>query len=85
MRGILNDITRFARSRSSGEWKEFLREKAGDLRGAIQDNGEKAAFAAFAIGIFVVLFFRLFLILVALGALSFLTLLWISDSGTEAK
>jgi hypothetical protein len=83
MRGILNDITRFARSRSSEEWKVFLRQKVGDLRGGIQDNGEKSALAAFAIGIFVVLFFKLFLILLALGALSFLTLLWLSDSGTE--
>lgn len=81
MRGILNDITRFARSRSSEGWKEFLREKAEELRGSIQDNGEKAAVAAFAVGIFVVLFFKLFLIIVALGALSFLTLLWLSDSG----
>lgn len=83
MRGIFSDITRFARSRSSEEWKVFLWQKVEGLRGSIQDNGEKAALAAFGIGIFVVLFFKLFLILVALGALSFLTLLWLSDSGVE--
>lgn len=85
MRNILSDITRFARSRSSDEWKSFLRQKLEDLRVSIRENGEKAAFAAFAVGIFVVLFFKLFLILVALGALSFLTLLWLSDSSAKAE
>jgi hypothetical protein len=85
MRNIFNDITQFARSRSSDEWKAFLWQKFDDLRIAVRDNGEKAAFAAFAVGIFVVLFFKLFLILVALGGLAFLTILWLSDSGAEAR
>lgn len=85
MRNIFNDITRFARSRSSEGWKAFLWEKFDDIRASVRDNGEKAAFAAFAIGIFVVLFFKLFLAVVALGALCFLTILWLSDSEAEAK
>ena len=80
MRNILKDITEFARSRSSEGWKTLARERYEDLRIAVRENGEKSALAAFGIGIVVVLFFKLFLILVALAALSFLTILWLAES-----
>ncbi len=80
MRNILKDITEFARSRSAEGWKTLARERYDDLRIAVRENGEKSALAAFGIGIVVVLFFKLFLILVALAALSFLTILWLAES-----
>ena len=80
MRNILKDITEFARSRSAEGWKTLARERCDDLRIAVRENGEKSALAAFGIGIVVVLFFKLFLILVALAALSFLTILWLAES-----
>lgn len=80
MRNILNDITRFARSRSSDEWKSFAREKLDDLRVSVRENGEKAAVIGFGVGIVVVLFFKLFLALAAISVLAFLTLLWLADS-----
>ena len=80
MRNILKDITEFARSRSAEGWKTLARERYEDLRIAVRENGEKSALAAFGIGIVVVLFFKLFLILVALAALSFLTILWLAES-----
>jgi hypothetical protein len=80
MRNIFKDITQFARSRSSEEWKRLAFDKLDDLRVAVRDNGEKSAILAFGVGIVVVLFFKLFLILVALAALSFLTVLWLSEA-----
>ncbi len=80
MRNILKDITEFARSRSAEGWKSLARERYDDLRLSVRENGEKAALTAFGIGILVVLFFKLFLILVALAALSFLTILWLAES-----
>ena len=80
MRNILKDITEFARSRSAEGWKTLARERYEDLRIAVRENGEKSALAAFGIGIVVVLFFKLFLIFVALAALSFLTILWLAES-----
>jgi hypothetical protein len=80
MRNILKDITEFARSRSAEGWKTLARERFDELRIAVRENGEKSALAAFGIGIVVVLFFKLFLVLVALAALSFLTILWLAES-----
>jgi hypothetical protein len=80
MRTIVRDITQFARSRSSDEWKRLALDKLDDLRIAVRDNGERAAIAAFVVGIVVVLFFKLFLIVSAVAALSFLTILWLSES-----
>jgi len=80
MRNIFKDITQFARSRTSAEWKKLVFDQLDDLRLTVRDNGEKAALVAFGVGILMVLFFKLFLILCAVAALSFLTLLWLSEA-----
>jgi hypothetical protein len=80
MRNILKDITQFARSRSSDEWKSLAWQRMDDLRITVRENGEKAAVVAFGVGIVVVVFFKLFLILSAVAALSFLTILWLSET-----
>jgi hypothetical protein len=80
MRNVVKGITEFARSRSAEGWKALAREKFEDLRVAVQENGEKSAVVAFVVGVLVVFFFKLFLILVALAALSFLTILWLAES-----
>ncbi|MEN9847260.1 MAG: hypothetical protein RIS36_2407 [Pseudomonadota bacterium] len=80
MRNIVKDITGFARSRSAEGWKSIARERLDDLRIAVRENGEKSALAAFGVGVFVVLFFKLFLIVVAVAALSFLTIMWLAES-----
>jgi len=80
MRNIFKDITQFARSRTSAEWKKLVSDQLDDLRLTVRDNGEKAALVAFGVGILMVLFFKLFLIVCALGALSFLTVLWLSET-----
>lgn len=80
MRNILKDITQFARCRSSDEWKSLAWQRMDDLRITVRENGEKAAVVAFGVGIVVVVFFKLFLILSAVAALSFLTILWLSET-----
>lgn len=80
MRNIFKDITQFARSRSSEEWKRLTLGKLEILRVGVRENGEVAAIVAFAVGVVVVLFFKLFLILLAVAVLSFLTILWLSEA-----
>jgi len=58
-------------------------QKLDDLRVMVRDNGEKAALLGFAIGIGVVLFFKIFLFLAAIAVLSFLTILWLSESSED--
>lgn len=82
MRNIFKDITQFARSKSSREWADLMWQTLGDMRAMVRDNGEKAALIAFVVGIVVVVFFKLFLVVAAVAALLFLTLLWISDTGS---
>jgi len=80
MRNVWKDITEFARSRSAEDWKTLASDTYDQMRITVRDNGEKSALVAFGVGILVVSFFKLFLILVALSALSFLTLLWLAES-----
>jgi hypothetical protein len=80
MRNVAKDITEFARSRSAEGWKTLARERYDGLRIAVRENGEKSALIAFGVGIVVVVFFKLFLIVVALAALCFLTILWLAES-----
>jgi hypothetical protein len=80
MRNVWKDITEFARSRTAEEWKTLASERYDQLRITVRENGEKSALMAFGVGILVVIFFKLFLILVALAALSFLTLLWLAEA-----
>jgi hypothetical protein len=80
MRNVWKDITEFARSRSAEDWKTLASDTYDQMRITVRDNGEKSALVAFGVGILVVSFFKFFLILVALSALSFLTLLWLAES-----
>lgn len=80
MRNVWKDITEFARSRTAEEWKTLASERYDQLRISVRENGEKSALVAFGVGILVVIFFKLFLVLVALAALSFLTLLWLAEA-----
>jgi hypothetical protein len=80
MRNVWKDITEFARSRTAEEWKTLASERYDQLRITVRENGEKSALVAFGVGILVVIFFKLFLILVAVAALSFLTLLWLAEA-----
>ncbi|MEY4669755.1 MAG: hypothetical protein RL518_2454 [Pseudomonadota bacterium] len=80
MPNVWKVITEFARARSAEGWKALAAERFDELRVLVRENGEKSALVAFGVGILVVFFFKLFLIIVALSALAFLTILWLADS-----
>lgn len=68
------------RRRSREEWRDFFRERIMHIRIYIQENGEKAAILALLLGIFSVLFFKLFILGVCLLALWVLIVTVISES-----
>ena len=57
-------------SKTRAEWYQFLRERATDVRIWMQEHGEKGAAIAFAIGVCVVLFFKLFMLILVLAVIA---------------
>ena len=57
----------FLRKRSREEWQQIFVEQWTDARIWIQENGEKAAIVALAVGIALVLFYKIVLIIAAIG------------------
>ena len=76
----MNRITEFARTRSEDEWRAYAGEQMRHLRHSIRDNGEKAAVLGFALGIFIVVFFKLFVVLLMLSVAAYCTVLILADS-----
>lgn|GEM_PF-1974471 len=74
MRNIFQPIVGFARSRTQEEWKALLGSQIGRGRVFVRENGEVAAVLGFAFGIGMVLFFKLFVVVFCLAALSYLLL-----------
>lgn len=81
MRQIIDHITEFARSRTPEGWKLLVYQKVDEARGWVREHGEGAALGAFGLGIFIVIFFKLFVVILSLAALAYLTLIAISESG----
>lgn len=79
MRRIIDHITQFARSRTQAEWNELVHGKLVELRTFVRENGEKAAGLGFVLGILIVLFIKPFIVLVAMVALVYLTILALAD------
>ena len=61
------DPIQFIRRRSREEWQGIFMEYWTDARIWIQENGEKAAVIALALGVALVLFYKIVLIVLALG------------------
>ncbi|MFO0416668.1 MAG: hypothetical protein ACK5Y6_05205 [Pseudomonadota bacterium] len=79
MGGIISKITDFARSRSKAEWQALVEGYWLDLKEYARANGEKAAVIGFALGIFIVVFYKLALLLACLAVLVYQLLLLIAD------
>ncbi len=79
-REIRSRITEFAQSRTEGEWRAYLRERLLYVREIIRQNGEKAAVLGFGLGILIVLFFKLFIVLLMLAIAAYSTILILADS-----
>ena len=53
------DPIRFIRTRSREQWQQWATDRYEILRAWIKDNGEKASLVAFALGIALVLLYKL--------------------------
>lgn len=67
------------RSKSKLEWQRFFQDKLLHIREYVRGHGEKSAIFAFVAGVFMVIFFKVTLVLVCLAALAYLLILLISD------
>ena len=64
------DPISFIRTRSREQWQQWASDQYATLRGWVQQNGEKASVAAFALGIALVLFYKIIIGLFALGVIA---------------
>lgn len=71
------------RSRSRKGWRDFVFQKLSELRNWIQEHGEKGAILTFALGILLVMFFRFFLFLVAVGIIAGYVIWYIAPADSE--
>lgn len=76
-------LQRFVYSRSGDEWKRFFLSQGSSLREFVRNNGEKAAGLGFLLGIFLVLFFKLALIVLAAAVILIVGIIIWADSRPE--
>lgn len=74
MRNIFQPLVDFAGSRTQQEWNEVFKGRLEAVRRFVRENGEVAALVGFGVGIAIVLFFKLFVFLFCLIALSYFVL-----------
>ena len=74
MRNIFQPLIDFAGSRTQQEWNEVFQGRFEGVRTFVRENGEISAVVGFGVGIAMVLFFKLFLLLFCMLALSYLVL-----------
>ena len=79
MRRVIDNIKNTIRSKTSDEWRAYFQGKVQALRAFVQANGEKAALAGFVLGIVIVLFYKLFILIVTLATLAYLIVITASD------
>lgn len=82
---LLEDIHSKIKARSKEEWISVLTQKIRDLRAYIQDNGEIGFVAAFVLGIFVVVFFKLAFAIFFLMALAGAMVWCLAESDIERR
>lgn len=75
MRNIFQPLIDFAGSRTQQEWNQVFQGQVEGVRTFVRQNGEIAALVGFGVGIAMVLFFKVFLLLFCLLALSYLVLI----------
>ena len=68
------------RSKSKREWQQFFEERMSMARDYLRANGEQGALIGFGVGIFIVLFFKLALLIACLLGLAYLLIQIIADS-----
>jgi len=71
---IIDDVMKVVHSRSQSEWQSYFQERVDRLREYLRAHGEQGALLGFAVGIFIVLCFKLALFLVVVAVLAYLAL-----------
>jgi hypothetical protein len=79
MRGVLEEVRRIIRAKTQSQWKAFFRAQIDAIRAFAQTQGEKAAFGGFLVGIFIVLFYKLFIFIVTILTLVYLIIITAAD------
>jgi hypothetical protein len=77
---FVDSLVASIRSKSKQEWQEFFQERMTLAREYLRAHGEQGALIGFGIGIFIVLCFKLALLLACLGGLAYLLIQIIADS-----
>jgi predicted PurR-regulated permease PerM len=64
---IVDNFTSWAKSRTRTGWKALVRDSYTEMRIWLQENGEKAFVIGLMVGFALIVFFKLFAFLFALG------------------
>lgn len=68
-------IGNFINQRTKAQWQQLLREKWTNVRIFVQEHGEISALLGFGIGVFVVLFYKVFALIACILMLAYLTVM----------
>jgi len=79
------EIFNFIRKRSREEWSALAREKWTNLRVWLQENGELGAIAAFILGIFLVLAWKLVIVSLLIACALLLSAWFYAQPAAEKK
>lgn len=77
---LIDEAKRIIRSKTKDEWQGWFGAQLAAARTYIQDNGEKAALAGFLVGIFIILFYKLFIFILTLLTLAYLIIITMADA-----
>jgi len=80
MKNVMQWVTDTIRARSRDEWQSFFQGKVADIREYARAHGERAALIAFGLGIFLVLCYKLALVVACIAVLAYQLILIISDT-----
>jgi hypothetical protein len=83
MKGAIDRITSFIRSRTRQEWQQYFSDRLTQLREFVKSEGEKAAIIGFCLGIFIVIFYKFAIVLMCLGLVAHQLILIISDTSKD--
>jgi hypothetical protein len=80
MMRLINEAKRLIRSKKKDEWQAFFWAQLTSVRTYIHDHGEKAALVGFITGILLILFYKLFILILTLAALAYLVIITAADA-----
>jgi hypothetical protein len=79
MRDAIQRIMIAIRSRTKQEWQDYFSGLLNKVRDFVRAEGEKAAILAFCLGIFLVIFYKLAIVLTCLALVGYQLILIIAD------